>query len=82
MDRPLACLSIISLGLVTARWSRQEPLPPQTPHLFYDLASLICFFFLAHFDYGWIRACDRLAYFKAIWIYLPGFLPMEVQFRW
>ncbi|MGL4792570.1 MAG: potassium channel family protein, partial [Aeromonas jandaei] len=50
--------------------------------LFYDLDSLICYFFLAHFAYGWIRASDRKAYFKANWIYLPGSLPMAEQLRW
>lgn len=35
-----------------------------------------------HFAYGWIRASDRKAYFKANWFYLPGSLPMAEQLRW
>ncbi|MGL5776200.1 MAG: potassium channel family protein, partial [Aeromonas veronii] len=38
--------------------------------------------FLAHFAYGWIRAPDRKAFFRANWIYLPGSLPMVEQLRW
>ncbi|WP_241462267.1 potassium channel family protein [Aeromonas finlandensis] len=82
MDLLMAFLSIISVVLVTARWWGQESLTPQTLQLFYDLDSLICYFFLAHFAYGWIRASDRKAYFKANWIYLPGSLPMAEQLRW
>ncbi|MGL5503002.1 MAG: ion transporter, partial [Aeromonas veronii] len=82
MDLLMAFLSIISVVLVTARWWGHESLTPQTLQLFYDLDSLICYFFLAHFAYGWIRASDRKAYFKANWIYLPGSLPMAEQLRW
>ena len=82
MDLLMAFLSIISVVLVTARWWGHERLTPQTLQLFYDLDSLICYFFLAHFAYGWIRASDRKAYFKANWIYLPGSLPMAEQLRW
>ncbi|MFV3350658.1 MULTISPECIES: potassium channel family protein [Aeromonas] len=82
MDLLMAFLSIISVVLVTARWWGHESLTQQTLQLFYDLDSLICYFFLAHFAYGWIRASDRKAYFKANWIYLPGSLPMAEQLRW
>ncbi|WP_234799723.1 potassium channel family protein [Aeromonas veronii] len=82
MDLLMAFLSIISVVLVTARWWGHESLTLQTQQLFYDLDSLICYFFLAHFAYGWIRASDRKAYFKANWIYLPGSLPMAEQLRW
>ncbi|MGN5084446.1 potassium channel family protein [Aeromonas veronii] len=82
MDLLMAFLSIISVVLVTARWWGHESLTLQTLQLFYDLDSLICYFFLAHFAYGWIRASDRKAYFKANWIYLPGSLPMAEQLRW
>ncbi|HHP5493954.1 TPA: potassium channel family protein [Aeromonas veronii] len=82
MDLLMAFLSIISVVLVTARWWGHESLTTQTLQLFYDLDSLICYFFLAHFAYGWIRASDRKAYFKANWIYLPGSLPMAEQLRW
>ena len=58
------------------------PAHPQTLQLFYDVDSLICYFFLAHFAYGWARASDRMAFFKANWFYLPGSLPMVEQLRW
>ncbi len=58
------------------------PSSPQTLQLFYDVDSLICYFFLAHFAYGWARAPDRMAFFKANWFYLPGSLPMVEQLRW
>ena len=82
MDLLMAFLSIISVVLVTARWWGHESLTLQTLQLFYDLDSLICYFFLAHFAYGWIRAPDRKAFFRANWIYLPGSLPMVEQLRW
>ncbi len=82
MDLLMAFLSIVSVVLVTARWWGNESLTPQTLQLFYDLDSLICYFFLAHFAYGWIRAPDRKAFFRANWIYLPGSLPMVEQLRW
>ncbi len=82
MDLLMAFLSIISVLLVTARWWGHESLTPQTLQLFYDLDSLICYFFLAHFAYGWLRAPDRKAFFMTNWIYLPGSLPMVEQLRW
>lgn len=82
MDLLMAFLSIVSVLLVTARWWGHQTLTPQTLQFLYDLDSLICYFFLAHFAYGWIRASDRKAYFKANWFYLPGSLPMAEQLRW
>ncbi|WP_429137881.1 potassium channel family protein [Aeromonas veronii] len=82
MDLLMAFLSIVSVLLVTARWWGHQTLTPQTLQLFYDLDSLICYFFIAHFAYGWLRAPDRKAFFKANWIYLPGSLPMVEQLRW
>ncbi|MGH1408261.1 MAG: potassium channel family protein [Aeromonas sp.] len=82
MDLLMAFLSIVSVLLVTARWWGQETLTPQTLQFFYDIDSLICYFFLAHFGYGWLRAPDRKAFFMANWIYLPGSLPMVEQLRW
>lgn len=82
MDLLMAFLSVISVLLVTARWWGHAQLTPQTLQLFYDVDSLICYFFLAHFAYGWARASDRMAFFKANWFYLPGSLPMVEQLRW
>ncbi|KXU79029.1 two pore domain potassium channel family protein [Aeromonas enteropelogenes] len=81
-DLLMAFLSVISVLLVTARWWGHETLTSQTLQLFYDLDSLICYFFLAHFAYGLARAPDRKAYFKANWFYLPGSLPMVESLRW
>ncbi|WP_349920981.1 potassium channel family protein [Aeromonas veronii] len=81
-DLLMAFLSVISVILVGARWWGYGELSPQTRQLFYDLDSLICYFFLAHFAYGWVRASDRMAFFKANWFYLPGSLPMVEQLRW
>ena len=67
---------MISVCLVAARWLGHGELSPQTLQLFYDVDSLICCFFLAHFAYGWARASDRMAFFKSNWFYLPGSLPM------
>ena len=82
MDLLMAFLSVISVLLVTALWWGHAQLTPQTLQLFYDVDSLICYFFLAHFAYGWARAPDRMAFFKANWFYLPGSLPMVEQLRW
>ncbi|HDX8402299.1 potassium channel family protein [Aeromonas dhakensis] len=82
MDLLMAFLSVISVVLVTARWWGHQTLAPQTLQLFYDVDSLICYFFLGHFAYGWVRAPDRMAFFKANWFYLPGSLPMVEQLRW
>lgn len=82
MDLLMAFLSIVSVLLVTARWWGHQSVTPQTLQLFYDIDSLICYFFLAHFAYGWVRASDKWAFFKANWIYLPGSLPMAEQLRW
>ncbi|MFM5094207.1 potassium channel family protein [Aeromonas rivipollensis] len=82
MDLLMAFLSVISVCLVCARWWGHREWSPQTLQLFYDVDSLICYFFLAHFAYGWVRAPDRMAFFKANWFYLPGSLPMVEQLRW
>lgn len=57
MDLLMAILSLVSVGLVSARWFGVAT--PQTMQLFYDIDSLICYIFLAHFAYGWLRATDR-----------------------
>ncbi len=82
MDLLMAFLSVISVCLVSARWWGHNEWSPQTLQLFYDIDSLICYFFLAHFAYGWVRASDKLAFLKANWFYLPGSLPMVEQLRW
>ena len=82
MDLLMGFLSVISVCLVAARWLGHGELSPQTLQLFYDVDSLICYFFLAHFAYGWARASDRMAFFKSNWFYLPGSLPMVEQLRW
>lgn len=82
MDLLMAFLSVISVSLVAARWLGHGDLSPQTLQLFYDVDSLICYFFLAHFAYGWVRAADKMAFLKANWFYLPGSLPMVEQLRW
>ncbi|MGS3141101.1 potassium channel family protein [Aeromonas sanarellii] len=82
MDLLMALLSIISVVLVGLRWLWSEHFTPETLSLFYDLDSLICYIFLAHFAYGWFRASDKRAFFKANWFYLPGSLPMVEQLRW
>ncbi|MEN9583690.1 MAG: hypothetical protein RLZZ616_696 [Pseudomonadota bacterium] len=82
MDLLMAFLSVISVALVCARWWGYSEWPSQTLQLFYDVDSLICYFFLAHFAYGWVRASDKMAFFKANWFYLPGSLPMVEQLRW
>ncbi len=82
MDLLMAFLSVISVSLVCARWWGHSEWSPQTLQLFYDVDSLICYFFLAHFAYGWVRAPNRMAFFKANWFYLPGSLPMVEQLRW
>lgn len=82
MDLLMAFLSVISVSLVAARWWGHGAWNPQTLQLFYDVDSLICYFFLAHFVYGWVSAPDKLTFFKANWFYLPGSLPMVEQLRW
>ena len=52
MDLLMAFLSVISVCLVCARWWGHREWSPQTLQLFYDVDSLICYFFLAHFAYG------------------------------
>ncbi|WP_162625881.1 potassium channel family protein [Aeromonas bivalvium] len=80
LDLLMAILSLVSVALVSVRWL--ELASPQTLQLFYDIDSLICYFFLAHFAYGWWRAPDRWTYLKGNWFYLPGSLPMVEQLRW
>jgi voltage-gated potassium channel len=80
MDLLMAILSLVSVGLVSARWFGVAT--PQTMQLFYDIDSLICYIFLAHFAYGWLRATDRWFFLKANWFYLPGSLPMVESLRW
>lgn len=82
MDLLVALLSIISVLLVMARWLGHDKLSPQTLLLLYDIDSLICYFFLVHFAYGWARAPNRMVFFKTNWFYLPGSLPMVEQLRW
>jgi voltage-gated potassium channel len=82
MDLLMALLSIVSVVLVGLRWLGVGYFTPETLALFYDLDSLICYVFLAHFTYGWFRASDKRAFFKANWFYLPGSLPMVEQLRW
>lgn len=82
MDLLMALLSIVSVVLVGFRWLGTRHFTPETLSLFYDLDSLICYVFLAHFTYGWFRASDKRAFFKANWFYLPGSLPMVEQLRW
>ncbi len=82
MDLLMAFLSVISVILVCFRWLDSTSLGPQTLQLFYDIDSLICYFFLVHFAYGWARSSDKFAFLKANWFYLPGSLPMVEQLRW
>ena len=79
MDLLMALLSIVSVILVGFRWLGARHFTPETLSLFYDLDSLICYVFLAHFTYGWFRANDKRAFFQANWFYLPGSLPMVEQ---
>lgn len=82
LDLLMACLSIVSVLLISARWWGQGHLTPETLQLFYDLDSLICYLFLAHFVYGWLRADNRREYLKQNWFYLPASLPMVESLRW
>ncbi|PJG57706.1 potassium channel family protein [Aeromonas cavernicola] len=82
MDLLIAFLSIVSVLLVAARWWGHHTLTEPTLQFLYDLDSLICYFLLFHFCYGWWQASDRKAYFKANWFYLPGSLPMVEELRW
>ncbi|MGL5949614.1 MAG: potassium channel family protein [Aeromonas sp.] len=81
-DLLIAFLSIVSVLLVSVRWWGHDDMSLQTLQLFYDLDSLICYFFLGHFIYGFVRAPKKLSYLKENWIYLPGSLPMAEQLRW
>ncbi len=82
LDLLMAFLSIVSVLLISARWWGQGHLTAQTLQLFYDLDSLICYLFLAHFVYGWIRAKNRRDYLRQNWFYLPASLPMVESLRW
>ena len=81
-DLLVAFLSIVSVLLVSIRWWGHATLPPQMLKFLYDIDSLICYFLLGHFCYGWWQSSDRKAYFKENWFYLPASLPMVEQLRW
>ncbi len=82
MDLLMAILSLVSVTLISLRWFSGHLFPAETLQFFYDMDSLICYFFIAHFFYGLIIARNRRAYLKANWFYLPGSLPMVESLRW
>lgn len=82
MDLLMALLSIVSVVLVSLRWFGRHDFDQQTLALFYDMDSLLCYTFIAHFLYGLLRAPDRWIFFKNNWFYLPGSLPMVEALRW
>ncbi|MFO6424320.1 potassium channel family protein [Motilimonas sp. KMU-193] len=80
IDITIMILSIVSICLVLSRLLLD--LHPETALLFYNLDSSICYVFLIHLSYRFIRADDKIDFLKHHWVDFIASIPMTEELRY